>query len=91
MIAPLQCAHCNAPLLVVDAPTLVCRHCGTINQIPEAYHEELRLARDLDQADVAGTRGWYDQAFEAVNFVAPLFVALMFVAVEVIVLGVSFH
>jgi len=58
MIAPFQCAHCNAPLLVVDAPTLVCRYCGTINQIPEAYREELRLARDLDQATRRAIEEW---------------------------------
>jgi DNA-directed RNA polymerase subunit RPC12/RpoP len=58
MIAPFQCAHCNAPLAVVDAPTLVCRYCGTINQIPAAYHEELRLARDLDQATRRAIEEW---------------------------------
>ncbi len=35
---------------------------------------------------VAGTRGWYSHAFEAVNFVVPASVALTFVAIEMIVL-----
>jgi hypothetical protein len=35
---------------------------------------------------VPGTRGWYDNAFDGVNFIAPLFVALMFVAIQTIVL-----
>jgi hypothetical protein len=35
---------------------------------------------------VAGTRGWYDNTSEAVNFVVPASVALMFVAIEMIVL-----
>lgn len=34
----------------------------------------------------AGTRAWYDHAFEAVNFLVPLVVALMFVAIEAMVL-----
>jgi hypothetical protein len=34
----------------------------------------------------AGTRGWYDHAFEAANFLVPLIVTLMFVAIEAIVL-----
>ena len=37
-------------------------------------------------ARAAGTRGWYDHAFEAVNFLVPLVVTLMFVAIEAIVL-----
>ena len=34
----------------------------------------------------AGTRGWYDNALEAVDFVVPAFVALTFVEIEMIVL-----
>ena len=34
----------------------------------------------------AGTRGWYDHAFEAVNFLVPLVVTVMFVAIEALVL-----
>jgi hypothetical protein len=30
----------------------------------------------------AGTRGWYDHSSEPVNFVVPLAVTLMFVAIE---------
>lgn len=33
----------------------------------------------------AGTRGWYEHAFEPVNFLVPLVVTLMFVAIEAIV------
>ena len=41
---------------------------------------------------VAGTRGWYGHAFDAVNFVVPASVALTFVAIELIVLmAVSFQ
>ncbi len=58
MIAPLQCVACNAPLVVVDAPSLACRYCGAINAVPEAYREELRLARDLDEATRRAIREW---------------------------------
>jgi len=58
MIAPLQCVGCNAPLVVVDAPSLACRYCGAINAVPEAYREELRLARDLDEATRHAIREW---------------------------------
>ena len=34
-----------------------------------------------------GTRGWYDHAFEAVNFLIPLAITVMFVAIEAIVLA----
>lgn len=58
MIAPFQCAACNAPLAVIDSPTLVCRFCGAINAVPEAYREELRLARNLDEATRSAIKEW---------------------------------
>ncbi len=57
-LAPLQCANCNAPLVVVDAASLVCRFCGTTNVMPQIYREELRLARDLDSATREATQQW---------------------------------
>ena len=38
------------------------------------------------KARIPGTRGWYDSAFERVNFIVPLLVALMFLAIQIIVL-----
>jgi len=58
MLAPLQCNSCNAPLAVVDAVTLVCPFCGTINHVPEKYREELRLTRDLDEATRTSLAEW---------------------------------
>jgi hypothetical protein len=58
MIAPLQCVACNAPLVVVDAPSLGCRYCGAINAVQEAYREEFRLARDLDDATRIAIEEW---------------------------------
>jgi hypothetical protein len=57
-LAPLQCVNCNAPLLVVDAPMLVCRFCGASNAMPLVYREELRLARDLDSATREAAEQW---------------------------------
>jgi hypothetical protein len=37
------------------------------------------------KARVPGTRGWYDNAFDRVNFIVPAFVMLMFVAIQIIV------
>ena len=34
----------------------------------------------------AGTRGWYDHAFEAMNFLIPLLVTLMFIGIQAVVL-----
>lgn len=58
MLDPFQCNHCNAPLVVVDAPTVVCTYCGAINEVPVAYREELRLARDLDQTTRRAIAEW---------------------------------
>jgi len=57
-LAPLVCVNCNAPLVVVDAPTLICRFCEASNLIPEAYREELRLARDLDSTTRKAAEQW---------------------------------
>src|ERR1044072_7197842 len=57
-LAPLVCANCNAPLVVVDGPSLVCRFCGASNVIPQIYREELRLTRDLDSATRNAAEQW---------------------------------
>ena len=44
-------------------------------------------SRDRPVKRVTGTRGWYDHAFEAANFLIPLAVTGMFVAIEAIVYG----
>jgi hypothetical protein len=58
MLDPFQCTHCNAALAVVDAPTVVCRFCSAVNEVPAAYREELRLARDLDEATRRAIAEW---------------------------------
>ena len=57
-LAPLLCVNCNAPLVVVDAPSLVCGFCGATNVVPEVYREELRLTRDLDSATREAAEQW---------------------------------
>jgi hypothetical protein len=57
-LVPLQCATCNAPLVVVDAPSIVCRFCTAINVVPEIYREELRLTHDLDSATREAAAQW---------------------------------
>lgn len=57
-LAPLLCSNCNAPLVVIDAPSLVCRFCAAANHIPQVYREELRLARDLDSATREAAEQW---------------------------------
>ena len=43
-------------------------------------------AHDGPPARPAGTRGWYDNAYDRMNFMIPAAVALMFVAIQLIVL-----
>ncbi|HEX6047566.1 MAG TPA: hypothetical protein VFZ22_23960 [Pyrinomonadaceae bacterium] len=52
----------------------------------EELEAVLESSTDGDRRRVAGTRGWYDNAFDRVNFIVPACVALMFVAVQIIVL-----
>lgn len=57
-LAPLLCINCNAPLVVVDGPSLVCGFCGASNVVPQVYREELRLARDLDWTTRRAAEQW---------------------------------
>ena len=57
-LAPLLCINCNAPLVVVDAPSLVCPFCEAANFVPQTYRDELRLARDLDSATREAAERW---------------------------------
>ena len=57
-LAPLLCVNCNVPLLVDDAPSLVCRFCGAMNVVPAVYRDELRLTRDLDSATRQAAEQW---------------------------------
>jgi predicted RNA-binding Zn-ribbon protein involved in translation (DUF1610 family) len=41
---------------------------------------------DHRKARVRGTRGWYDNASDRVNFIVPAFLTLIFVAIQIIVL-----
>lgn len=58
MLDPFLCTCCNAALAVVDAPTVVCGYCAAVNEVPAAYREELRLARDLDQTTRRAIAEW---------------------------------
>jgi DNA-directed RNA polymerase subunit RPC12/RpoP len=57
--------------------------------LPPVTIEELDALRtateNSEHVKTAGTRGWYDHASEAVNFLVPLVVTLMFVAIQAIV------
>jgi hypothetical protein len=57
-LTPLLCVNCNAPLVVVDAPSLTCSFCGAANLMPDAYREELRLTRTLDSATREAAAQW---------------------------------
>jgi uncharacterized Zn finger protein (UPF0148 family) len=57
-LEPFLCVNCNAPLVVVDASSLVCGFCGASNVVPGVYREELRLARDLDSATRKAAEQW---------------------------------
>src|SRR6185437_1833706 len=57
-LAPLQCVNCNAPLVVVDAPSLVCRFCGASNVVPQVDRDELRRTRDVDSTTRKAAEQW---------------------------------
>jgi hypothetical protein len=50
------------------------------------HSAEQTSSDDRGKARVPGTRGWYDNAFDRVNFIVPMFVTLIFMALQIIVL-----
>jgi len=62
--------------------------------LPPVTIEELDALSESSTADelrkepgrVSGTRGWYDNAFDTVNFIIPALVTLIFVAIQLTVL-----
>jgi len=57
--------------------------------LPPVTVEELDALRTSDtrpRKRPAGTRSWYDRAFEPLNYLVPLVITLMFVAIEALVL-----
>jgi hypothetical protein len=62
--------------------------------LPPVTLEDLEAVSSTEQTSfdghskvrVAGTRGWYDNAFDRVNYIVPLLVTLLFVAIQIIVL-----
>ena len=59
--------------------------------LPPVTIEELEAllessAGDHPKARVSGTRGWYDSAFDRMNYIVPILVTLIFVAIQIIVL-----
>ena len=62
--------------------------------LPPVTHEELEAVIDSstrrtpsdDKSRVPGTRGWYDNASEKINFLVPALMALIFIALQIVVL-----
>jgi len=52
----------------------------------EELESLLESSTEHGKARVAGTRGWYDNASDKMNFIVPAFVTLIFVAIQIIVL-----
>lgn len=48
--------------------------------------ETERTRADDPQTHAPGTRGWYDHAYDKLNFIMPVFVTLLFVAIQLLVL-----
>ena len=60
----------------------------TIEELEALLESSTGQTRSGEQrkARVPGTRGWYDGAFDRMNFIVPACVTLMFVAIQIIVL-----
>ena len=59
----------------------------TIEELESVLASSTEKSRsDDDRRKAPGTRGWYDNSSDSVNFIVPAFLTLMFVAIQIIVL-----
>lgn len=61
----------------------------TIEELDALLGNSSEVARPEDHPKPAGTRGWYDNASDRVNFIVPAFVTLIFVAIQIAILRVK--
>jgi hypothetical protein len=58
----------------------------TIEELEALLESSSERPRSDDRRRVPGTRGWYDNASDKVNFIVPALVTLLFVAIQIIIL-----
>jgi hypothetical protein len=58
----------------------------TIEELDALLGSSNEPSRSDNHPKAAGTRGWYDNASDRVNFIVPAFVTLIFIAIQLIVL-----
>ncbi|HSE18164.1 MAG TPA: hypothetical protein VLB46_14000 [Pyrinomonadaceae bacterium] len=58
----------------------------TIEDLEALLVSATEQTRSDERRKLPGTRGWYDHAFDRVNFIVPAFVTLIFVAIQILVL-----
>jgi hypothetical protein len=58
----------------------------TIEELDALLGPATESAQSGDHRAVPGTRGWYDNASDRMNFIIPALVTLIFVAIQIIVL-----
>ena len=58
----------------------------TIEELDALLRNSTEQTPSGDRGETPGTRGWYDNAFDRMNFIVPVFVMLIFVALQIIVL-----
>lgn len=87
MIDPFLCSRCNASLVVADAPTVGCRFCGAVNEVPAAYREKLRLSRELDETTQHAIAEW--ARLDRIKVPGPLFVTAASIPFLIIACGLA--
>ncbi|HKV34691.1 MAG TPA: hypothetical protein VJP89_10230 [Pyrinomonadaceae bacterium] len=58
----------------------------TIEELDALLGNSTEQTQSGDRAKAPGTRGWYENAFDRMNFIVPVFVTLIFVSLQIIVL-----
>jgi uncharacterized Zn finger protein (UPF0148 family) len=58
----------------------------TIKELESIVESSSEQKQSEDKARAPGTRGWYDNSSDKINFIVPALVTLIFVAIQIIVL-----
>ncbi len=87
MIKLLECTTCDAPLPLVDEPTVACPYCGATCAVPEEHRRALRIARERTEATARAIARW--QRLDAIHVPRALYVAASLVPFSIFTVGIA--
>lgn len=87
MINLLECTTCDAPLPLVDEPSVACSYCGATCVVPEEHRRALRTARERTEATARAIARW--RRLEAIHVPRALYVVASLVPFSIFAIGIA--